>query len=173
MSILGVNTPHFLKAYLPLYLEKFNQELLLQVQDLYVARKLVIPAAASSTLQCLYLNEGTSSADIAKILCMSHQLITQHIEKLLKLSIVVKKSDQKDRRRQIICLTPFGIEQATLLSQTIDDAAAIYDSLFEEIGCHIPALLDRADEALKRRSLNERFPPTPAPNHLIVDADKK
>ncbi len=146
------------------YLGKLAQDLLHlssnQVIEVYAQRGIEIPVEVSSTLNHLYNNENVALADVATALDIPHQLASQRIQKLMRRDLVEKQSDPKDMRRSVLTLTSKGQQQAVLLIECMNDMAIIYGALYEEIGCDLPQVLKEAIDALKNKSLTDRFKET-------------
>lgn len=143
------------------YLGKHAQNLILtssnQAQSVYQERGIIIPVSASSVLQFLCQNEGASLADISRALEIPHQLVAQRIEKLIKLALLKKEPDPSDKRRSGFFLTNHGTDQARRLIVCMVDMAAVYDDLYDEIGCDLAQVLLNAIKALEGNSLASRF----------------
>lgn len=155
------NTKHSKELNNKAYLGKLAQDLLLlssnQVMEVYAQRGIDIPVEVSSTLNHLYNNDNVALANVAMALDIPHQLASQRIKKLLKLNLVKKQGDPNDMRRSVLTLTEKGQQQAILLIECMNDMAIIYDAVYQEIGCDLPEVLNSAINALKGKSLINRF----------------
>jgi len=84
------------------YLGKAAQSLILtssdQVREIYELRGLVIPVRVSSTLEIINRKPGISLSEIGRALGIPHQLVAQRTGILLKMSLIEKRPDKKDRR---------------------------------------------------------------------------
>ncbi len=148
------------KAYLGKHANELVQVSSEQVALIYRERGLVIPVEVSSTLQYLGDNPKTSTAQIARDLAVPHQLAAQRIGKLLTLKCVNRRPDPADARRSQLALTANGKRQYELLVQAMRDTAKVYQGLYDEIGCDLPAMLRSAISALKAKPLSVRFAET-------------
>lgn len=158
---MGKNTKHSKELNKKAYLGKLAQDLLHlssnQVMEVYAQRGIDIPVEVSSTLNHLYNNDNVALANVAMALDIPHQLASQRIKKLLKLNLVKKQGDPNDMRRSVLTLTEKGQQQAILLIECMNDMAIIYDAVYQEIGCDLPEVLNSAINALKGKSLINRF----------------
>jgi len=143
------------------YLGKAAQSLILtssdQVREIYELRGLVIPVRVSSTLEIINRKPGISLSEIGRELGIPHQLVAQRTGILLKMSLIEKRPDKKDRRRSGFFLTDEGQSQVDLLIQCMADISGVYADLYEEIGCDLPQLLMDAVQALKARPIIQRL----------------
>lgn len=143
------------------YLGKHANELVLvssqQVAEVYRQRGLMIPVEVSSTLQYLGDQPKPSMADMARDLAVPHQLVAQRVKKLINIGCVKRRPDPNDARRTQLVLTAKGRQQHKLLVQAMADTAVVYQTLYDEIGCDLPAMLCAAIKALKDRPLSQRF----------------
>lgn len=128
-----------------------------QVLEVYQQRGIVISVEVSSTLLFLYNNKNTTLTDIALDLNLPHQLIAKRVKKLLKLNLIKKQTDTKDKRRTFIKLTSEGKKQSILLQKCMNDMAIVYQELYQEIGCDLPKFLECAINALNKKTIIERF----------------
>ncbi len=128
-----------------------------QVLAVYAERGLLIPVEVSSTLSYLNQHENSALSNIGAALEIPHQLAAQRVAKLLQLGLLKKRPDQQDGRRSVLELSKFGKEQADILMQCMEDMAVIYDQIYQEIECDLPAKLQSAIDALKNKNLLTRF----------------
>ena len=129
----------------------------------------------------LYLSErdGAAAADVARALGLPHQLATQRLDGLVALGLVERVADPDDRRRKFLRLTDKGRGQARRLRAALDDAAAAFRGLFQEIGADayhvardVSAALVRAPLAARIEAAKDPLSPThTAPTHAAPSAD--
>lgn len=146
------------------YLGKAAQNLILtsseQVLEIYELRGIVFPVRVSSTLEMIHRRPGISLSEIGRELGIPHQLVAQRTGILLKMSLIDKRPDSKDKRRSGFFLTTEGQNQVDLLIQCMADIAEVYADLYAEIDCDLPAKLRAAVEALKSRPIIQRLEET-------------
>jgi len=151
------------------YLGKSAQDLVRrtsdQVAELYLDRGLLIPVELSSTLHSLSYRDAATLTEIAKTLDQPHQLVAQRIHKLEALELLQREPDPKDRRRTRLVLTELGRKQAQILRQSMRDMAGVYEALYEEIGCDLPAMIQAALDAIATRSITDRMSDLLAPEN--------
>jgi len=143
------------------YLGKHAQNLILtsseQVLEIYELRGMVFPVRVSSTLEIIDRLPGISLSEIGRELSIPHQLVAQRTSILLKMSLIEKRPDPKDKRRSGFFLTKEGQKQSKLLKTCMADIAQVYEGLYAEIGCDLPSVLLAAIEALKARPIIQRL----------------
>ncbi|MFB9375239.1 MarR family winged helix-turn-helix transcriptional regulator [Algimonas porphyrae] len=128
-----------------------------QVADIYDRRQIIIPVELSSTLHSLSLKSGSSLTEIASTLGLPHQLVAQRVRKLISLGLLERRPDATDGRRFELHLTDYGHDQADRLRVCMRDMSRVYEGLYEEIGCDLPAILGAAMKAIRDHSLVDRF----------------
>jgi DNA-binding MarR family transcriptional regulator len=145
------------KAYTGKKSLDFSYLVLAQVETVYRNKGMVFPVVTSSTL--LYLSEQGSASltEIAKALQFPHQVIAQRINSLSKLDLLEKHPDPNDKRRSEYHLTRKGKDQAARLAAYNIEAAAVFQSVFDDAGVDIGAALDSGCAALEEKTMAERF----------------
>lgn len=151
------DTEIYQRAYLGKALDGLFRTVKVQMESVYRSRAILFPVSASSTLHFLSHNEGASLAEISKALKTTHQLSTQKIKILQKLSLVEKRADALDLRRFEWRLTRKGRTQARLLAACMDDVTHIYDEFYAELGVDLRTIVSDAQAALEQRTMSERF----------------
>ncbi len=128
-----------------------------QVLAVYAERGLLIPVEASSTLSYLNQHDNSALSNIGAALEIPHQLAAQRVSKLMQLGLLKKRPDKNDGRRSVLELSKLGKQQAEILLQCMEDMAVIYEQIYREIECDLPAKLQSAIDALKNKNLLTRF----------------
>ncbi|MFK7955459.1 MAG: winged helix DNA-binding protein [Lysobacterales bacterium] len=118
----------------------------------------VTPVRCVSSLLFINSNGPASIVEIARSLGEQHQLTAHRMAQLEKLSLVRRKADASDRRRKTYHLTAKGKIETALIEERCHRAAEIFNTLSQEIGFDLPAVLDAAFDALSKKSLDERSP---------------
>ncbi|HMM68396.1 MAG TPA: winged helix DNA-binding protein [Dokdonella sp.] len=116
-----------------------------------------IPSRAVSCVLLVGDQGQASAADIAKALDQPHQLATQRIEALIQLGLLKRMEDPGDGRRKILALTAKGKDQYARLNGRLAEAEQAFLGLFAEIGCDLPAVLERTLQALRSTPLLQRI----------------
>jgi len=128
-----------------------------QGDDLLREAEITIPARAVACVLFIGDKREASLADIAKALDESHQLAAHRVEGLIGLDLIERSDDPRDRRRKILSLTPKGRTQYKRLRARLAEIEAALSGLYEEIGIHIPTIIEQAIEALHRTPLLDRI----------------
>ena len=126
-------------------------------EALFRERGLSFRSTSASTVLLMSERKDLSIADIARELRQPHQLASQRVEALMGLGLAASRPDPSDRRRKVLRLTRKGAREAAILRTCLDDAAAAFRALFDEIGVDVPAVMDKVSDALRRASLSERI----------------
>ena len=151
------NSVEIKTAYVGKRAKDFNYLITAQAENVYRRCGIIFPVVASSTVAYLYRNGPAALADIAKALEHPHQTIAQHTESLTKARLAIKKPDPNDGRRSNFHLTAKGRDQAARLEMLSEEAANVFQELFDEIGLDLSDALEKAHKALKERPLEKRF----------------
>lgn len=128
-----------------------------QAREVYIARGMIFPVAASSTLLSIADHAPVSQAALADMLGRPHQTVAQKLRDLARLDLVQSEPSPDDARVSLLRLTAAGLAQADALRAYCIDAAAAFAALFDETGTDVSAALAGAVAALKRRHLADRL----------------
>ena len=128
-----------------------------QGEDMLRAANIDVPSRAVSVMLLVGEHKEISAADIAELLKHPHQLVTQRADLLIELQLIKRTSDPRDGRRKILILTEKGQTQFDLLTKRLAQVAEVFTSLFEEIECDIPAMAQRAINALSHSPILDRI----------------
>ncbi|MEZ5953128.1 MAG: winged helix DNA-binding protein [Hyphomonas sp.] len=128
-----------------------------QGDDLLREADITVPARAVACTLFIGDKGQVSLADIAKALDEPHQLSAQRVEGLIELGLLERRDDPKDRRRKVLRLTKSGKAQYQRLLVRLAEIEQALTELYAEIDHDLPAILDRAIDALRRTPLLERI----------------
>ena len=123
---------------------------------------ITVPSRAVSIVLIAGERGEISAADVAQVLGQPHQLVTQRVDLLVKLGMLERAIDPKDKRRKILRLTSVGTEQFSQLVKRMEQVSAVFTALFEEIECDLADMSRKAADALGRSSLLARVDALPA-----------
>lgn len=118
---------------------------------------LAVPPRSASMLLLVDEEGPIGVVDIARRLRLSHPLIVRMAQQLEALGLVAVERNPRDARRKQLVPTDRGRREAAALRRLNLRLAAAFAALFEEIGCDLVAILDRADAALAARPMHERL----------------
>jgi DNA-binding MarR family transcriptional regulator len=162
MTAKNFRDEHALKgAFLSNLLLRLVDLIANQGDDLLRKAEITIPARAVACVLFIGDKGETSLADIAKGLDESHQLAAHRVEGLIELDLIERSDDPRDRRRKILSLTPKGRTQYKRLCARLAEIEAALSGLYEEIGIHIPTIIEQAVESLHRTPLLDRIHANP------------
>jgi len=105
-----------------------------QASDVLNELNLCIPASAISTMQFINQNTEVTVARIADALGVTHQMATQRINALEKLSLVKRVSLPTDQHAKQIKLSERGQSEIKTLQPFMDKMKSIFEELEHELG---------------------------------------
>lgn len=158
-----MRTPHFTEthalkgAFVANRLSALVDLIALQGDLLLQDAGISVPSRAVSCVLLVGDEGQVSAADIAKALQQPHQLATQRVEALIKLGLLKRIDDPEDGRRKILTLTSKGRDQYARLKLRLAEAERAFLGLFAEIDCDLPAVVERALQALHSTPLLQRI----------------
>ena len=100
-----------------------------QSSDVLKELNLSVPASAISTLQFINLNTEVTVARIADALGVTHQMATQRINALEKLSLVKRVSLPSDQRSKQIELSKKGQSEIKILQPLMEKMKLLFEEL--------------------------------------------
>ena len=128
-----------------------------QSTDVLKEFNLRVPASAISTLQYLNTNKNITVAHVASDLGVTHQMATQRINTLEKLSLVERHALSNDKRAKKITLSIKGLEEIKTLQPLMKRMSLIFEQFETELGHQLSQTIYQAETSLRQRSLKERF----------------
>lgn len=128
-----------------------------QMADALIEQGLKVISKTMGIVQLLYSEGAKSQAEISDRLKYSHQLTGQRLAWLYDNEFVVSERDPKDARRRLVRLTSTGMVEGEKLQLFLPALIDAYDTLFEEIGIDLDAVIQRADRALQETPLKTRI----------------
>lgn len=158
-----MQTPHFTEthalkgAFVANRLSALVDLIALQGDLLLQDAGISVPSRAVSCVLLVGDEGQVSAADIAKALQQPHQLATQRVEALIKLGLLKRIDDPEDGRRKILTLSTRGRDQYARLKLRLAEAEQAFNGLFAEIDCDLPAVVERAFQALRATPLLQRI----------------
>ncbi|MEH6410453.1 MAG: MarR family transcriptional regulator [Hyphomonas sp.] len=144
-------------AFIAFQLERLTELIVTQGNDMLDAAGITFPSRAVSTVLYIGEHQPTSTADIARALGQAHQVATQRVDILIRLGIVERVDDPDDGRRKLLRLTRQGKNQFQILTLRLAKAGQAFEALFDEIGCDLPAVIQRATDSLLNAPLLSRM----------------
>jgi DNA-binding MarR family transcriptional regulator len=144
-------------AFIAFQLDRLTELIIAQGNDMLDAAGITFPSRAVSTVLYIGEHQPTSTADIARALGQPHQVATQRVDILLRLGVVERVDDPDDGRRKLLRLTRQGSDQFQIMTARLAKAGRAFETLFDEIGCDLPAVIQRAADALGSAPLLSRM----------------
>lgn len=111
------------------------------------------PANCTSIVLLLESHKSLSAVQIAQKLEKSHQLISQRINKLEKLGIVMRNASDSDKRAKYISLTKPGLNDILKIKQACHIADKHFKKLYKELNINIGQAIDLMNETLQKLPL--------------------
>jgi DNA-binding MarR family transcriptional regulator len=118
---------------------------------------LTTPATSISTMLYLDKNHQVTVAVLADALGVSHQMATQRINFLEKLSLVKRVSSPEDKRSKMITLTQIGQSEVIKLIPFTKKIENVFEELEVEMDCKLTKIIHQTELALRNKSLKERL----------------
>ena len=143
-----IDTHRLGSAFIAYQLERLAELIVAQGNDMLDAAGITFPSRAVSTVLFIGERQPTSTADIARALGQPHQVATQRVDLLIRLGIVERIDDPDDGRRKLLRLTRQGTAQFEVLTARLTKAGQAFEALFDEIGCNLSAVTQRASDSL-------------------------
>lgn len=128
-----------------------------QASDVLQQLNLCVPASAISTLQFINLNSKVTVAHIADAMGVSHQMATQRINALEKLSLVKRVKLPSDQRAKQIKLSNMGQSEIKALHPFMKTMKCLFDELENELGHELSQTIYQAELSLQKNTLKQRF----------------
>ena len=136
-------------------LRRLSERIDREVANVYTARSIRFEQRWYGVLNQIVLHEPVAVTKVAAALCISHASVSQASSSLERAGLVTFIADESDARRRLLTLSVTGralVEELRPLWTNLD---AVAQQLNAEAG-NVVALLDRLDDALAARSLQDR-----------------
>ena len=124
-----------------------------QGTELHAQLGAITPSNCTSILLLLETHKTLSAVQIAQKLGKSHQLISQRINKLEKLELVTRHSNDADKRSKVVSLTDLGASDLAVIKQACHIADKHFQKLYRALDINIGQVLDLMTETLKQMPL--------------------
>ncbi|AOT11138.1 MarR family winged helix-turn-helix transcriptional regulator [Pseudoalteromonas luteoviolacea] len=115
------------------------------------------PSTAISSMYYLEQNNGVTVAELAAALCVTHQMATQRIHILIKLNLVCRKPNPKDKRAKTLHLTDLGKQEVMQLKPLTSKMTEVFTDLIQQIECDLLQKVREAEKVLIETPLIQRF----------------
>ncbi|GAA6137470.1 hypothetical protein NBRC116583_12170 [Arenicella sp. 4NH20-0111] len=149
-------TPEIKDAFLGRHLENLSQLIEQQSKNVFDYENIQVPVKSCSTFMCIGRHDEISSADIARELGISHQLVKQKLTHLLKLDLISVDADPIDKRRRLLKQTAKGKTQHTKLLELLPKFEAVYEALYTSLEFRLIEKLELFRSELVSTPLFER-----------------
>lgn len=143
----------FMSHYARRLADLINEQAAVVLEDL----ELSIPASAVSTVQFIHQNEGVTVALIAESLGVTHQMATQRINSLEKLSLVKRVLLPNDQRAKQVILSGKGLHEIRTLQPFMKKMKSVFQQFESELGVELSKYIYQAELSLREMSLNDRY----------------
>ena len=142
--------------YLAHFSRRLSDLIIEQASSIMQEASLVTPTTAISTIMFLVKQKSATVAFLAEQLGVSHQMATQRINALEKLDLVKRIESENDKRTKNVALTQLGQKEAKIISTLTKQFKTAFDSLEDEIDCHLAQMIRTAEKALLEKPLRAR-----------------
>lgn len=143
-------------------LRRASDRIVDQVGGMLASMGLDVPPRGASMLLMLDDCGSIGVVEIARRLRLSHPLIVRMAHRFEELGLVTIEPDPQDARRRRLITTDKARREATAIRAFNERLASMFDLLFAEIDCQLPAVLDRLDAALDSTPIAARLAALPA-----------
>lgn len=128
-----------------------------QGRDTYDALGIVIDAKLNSLILALKGHKGATSTELSSQTGLSRQLVEARLLKMMQHGLVDSEADCRDARRRVYRLTENASELAQEVSAVMKNFESVYDTMWAEIQVDLDEAIEKAEQALKERSLIHRY----------------
>ena len=128
-----------------------------QASDVLQELNLCTPASAISTLLFINLNSEVTVARIADAMGVTHQMATQRINALEKLSLVKRVALPSDQRAKQIELSNTGQSEIKAIQPFMATMKLLFEELETELGHELSQTIYQAELSLRQCPLKQRF----------------
>ncbi len=143
-------------AYLAHFARRLSDLINEQSSALTQRYGLLTPPSSISTLLFVDQNPGKTVAELAVALGVSHQMATQRINSLIKLSLIERQPADYDKRAKVIQLTQQGKQEIAKIEPFIIEMNFIFNDLENEVGHAVSLILMKTEDLLLKSTLIER-----------------
>ncbi|MEM7359399.1 MAG: MarR family transcriptional regulator [Pseudomonadota bacterium] len=142
-------------AFLGRHLENLSQLIESQSKEVFQQAGIEVPVKSCKAFMTIGDRGRISSADIAREIQVSHQLVKQKLTTLEKRSLIGSEEDPLDKRKRLLILTPEGKKQYAELQRLLPRFERTYNSLYEKVGFKLIEQLERVHQELLENPLYE------------------
>lgn len=128
-----------------------------QGRDAYDALGIAIDAKLNSLILALKRHKGATSTELSSQTGLSRQLVEARLLKMMQQGLVESEADCRDARRRVYRLTENASELAQEVSAVMKNFESVYDAMWAEIQVDLDEAIEKAEQALKERSLIYRY----------------
>ena len=143
-------------AFLGRHLENLSQLIENQSKEVFQRAGILVPVKSCKAFMTIGDQGGISSADIAREIQISHQLLKQKLTTLVKRSLVHSQEDPLDKRKRLLTLTVEGEKQYSTLQRLLPRFEQAYKVLYEDVGFDLIEQLELVQNELLHNPLYER-----------------
>ncbi len=144
-------------AFLAHYARRLSDLISEQGTEVLQKLNLITPSSSISTMVFLSQNKQVSGATLANALGVSHQMATQRINALIKLSLIKRVASPTDKRTKNIVLTPQGEKEITMIKPFLKKMQRVFDDLIDELGSDLGEIIQKTEHLLHNKTLEQRF----------------
>ena len=153
MSNLNNPVERFPHAFLASHLTQLSDRIHTLSLKLFRRHGIAVEPKCVSVLM-LVAHSPLSAADIANTLALSHQLVTQRLNKLKKGGYLQVVPDTQDARRRVATATELGKAEILRILPVLEALDRVFESIFEQVG-DLPDLLRRTQQNIDIASISD------------------
>ncbi len=155
-----MNTKYYQKlgnAFLAHYARRLADLINDQGTEVLQQLDLLTPSSSISTMIFLSENQDITGAKLAEALGVSHQMATQRINSLIKLTLIERITSPTDKRAKHIVLTPKGHMEVIKIKPFLQKMTVVFEEFTDDLGFNLSEIFQKAEAALSDISLKQRF----------------
>ena len=101
-------------------LKRLSDHLYNEVQSVYLSESLIISSTYFPILRLLQQSGELSVVEMAERLGLSHPAVSKQVSKMIKDSLLIKRSDPDDQRRSVLALSELCAQQMSLVEPVLE-----------------------------------------------------
>jgi len=128
-----------------------------QGRDAYALLDIKVDAKWNSLIMALNEHDGATSTELAARTGLSRQLVENRIRKMEASGLIVSEIDAADARRRLYRINPRRKKLVEDVHHAMANFEKVYDALWKEIGIDLSDAVHKAEQALLKRPLEQRY----------------
>ncbi len=128
-----------------------------QGRNAYALLGIDVDAKWNSLIMALSEQDGATSTELAARTGLSRQLVESRIGKMEAANLIVSEVDAADARRRLYRINPGQKKLIAEVHRAMANFEKVYNALWKEIGIDMAEAVHKAEQALLKRPLDQRY----------------